>query len=798
MSITTIKGFIPATARYCRFILVLKGSLTAQLNVERFDFSENDIFMIDAGSPLPVLSSGKNIVIILSLNADFLEYEIKNFAQIKCNSRKFEFKIYDQLIRAVAELARGYFAKSDRERLFILSSLFQFLHVLSTFRLNISMTSSGTDQGEDKFKSRVADIKRYIAHNFSKPLTMNELAEAFHLTPQYLSKFIKQQFEANFTDYLTAIRLDNAVYDLLNSDETITIISFNNGFPNLTAFNKSFRERYNTTPLKYRKNHPFERTGADYESTNAFDLITAQEQFEVNAQLDLITSRPTQAQTGLDTITFEKIQADCSRITPLMSIGFDVINLGFAENILSHDFQKQLIETQNELKFKYGRFQSFIEPGIIDKMPNSKTYNFAKANRIIDFLYSINLLPCFEIGTKPRKINISSDEFLFYSEGRALFHSLEEWESFLQGFLINCINRYGKTEVEKWRFELWCSHGDKLEYTDDRINEFIDYFQVIHRISKSLLPSVQLGGFGFNLTASLDVFKTVLQRLSIIGLELDFLTLISFHLELREPDHADQPYFTTDSEYLSHRTELFRQALSGKQIPIYLSEWNFDFTSRDFVNDSVFKALFIAKNLLENTQHVDSVAYWLLSDITSEYKDTNKILFGGNGLLTVDGLKKPAFYAYQFLSRLGNHVIKRGPGYIVTSDANNAYQIFIYHYVHPSDFFCYKYDIEVSFETVNQIFEPTPPKEYSIELNHIASGNYRIKTYSISKDHGSILDEWLKMGAIQNVAQGEIDYFKSIAIPSQNIYYARTDEKLVIHDLLNSNEIHFISVRLEI
>lgn len=59
---------------------------------------------------------------------------------------------------------------------------------------------------------------------------------------------------------------------------------------------------------------------------------------------------------------------------------------------------------------------------IIDRMAETNTYYFSKANRIIDFLYSLNLLPFFELGSKLRKVNISRDKFLFFSDQQRIFN----------------------------------------------------------------------------------------------------------------------------------------------------------------------------------------------------------------------------------------------------------------------------------------------------------------------------------------------------------------------------------------
>ena len=52
---------------------------------------------------------------------------------------------------------------------------------------------------------------------------------------------------------MNQVRIEHALSEIQYTDTSITKIAFNCGFPNLTAFNKIFKEFYHTTPSSYRK-----------------------------------------------------------------------------------------------------------------------------------------------------------------------------------------------------------------------------------------------------------------------------------------------------------------------------------------------------------------------------------------------------------------------------------------------------------------------------------------------------------------------------------------------------------------
>ncbi len=81
------------------------------------------------------------------------------------------------------------------------------------------------------------------------------------LSLYYLSRYFKKAVGVSFSQYVKQIRLKSAVHELLYTDHTIMKVSLNNGFPNVKAFNKAFKEMYNQTPAEYRglhKKEPFQ------------------------------------------------------------------------------------------------------------------------------------------------------------------------------------------------------------------------------------------------------------------------------------------------------------------------------------------------------------------------------------------------------------------------------------------------------------------------------------------------------------------------------------------------------------
>ena len=52
-----------------------------------------------------------------------------------------------------------------------------------------------------------------------------------------------------------------------------------------------------------------------------------------------------------------------------------------------------------------------------------------------------------------------------------------------------------------------------------------------------------------------------------------------------------------------------------------------------------------------------------------------------------DGLKKPSYYAFELLQKLGEEITVKGDGYVATQNQDGSMQLLLYHYVHLDHMF---------------------------------------------------------------------------------------------------------------
>jgi len=93
---------------------------------------------------------------------------------------------------------------------------------------------------------------RYISNNFSRALTLDDVATHVHLNPAYFSTLFKQSIGSSFKEYLNMVRIEESKRLLSNTDYSIIDIALATGFEDQSYFSKVFKKYTGLTPKQYR------------------------------------------------------------------------------------------------------------------------------------------------------------------------------------------------------------------------------------------------------------------------------------------------------------------------------------------------------------------------------------------------------------------------------------------------------------------------------------------------------------------------------------------------------------------
>jgi len=113
--------------------------------------------------------------------------------------------------------------------------------------------------GQRVFLQRRSDtLKRVIKHideNLANMLSIYTIAEAAHVSPNYLSQLLKKHTGLAFVEWVTAKRMERALHLLVHTDDRISEIANAVGFSDEAYFTRRFSQRFHLSPTKYRRQH---------------------------------------------------------------------------------------------------------------------------------------------------------------------------------------------------------------------------------------------------------------------------------------------------------------------------------------------------------------------------------------------------------------------------------------------------------------------------------------------------------------------------------------------------------------
>ena len=219
-------------------------------------FNDGDLVLL--GSNLPHTWSGKadgdvnSDAIVIQFSSEFIlpflelneSLLIKNM--LDSSLRGINFEPDEQLVTKIIEITET----NGVERILKLISI---LDILSKKQIKLIAPNTFHNVVSRKSEVRINNVCLFIQNNFQNKIYLKEVADLIYLTESNFCKFFKKATGKTYSDYVNEIRINEASRLLIQSDKTISQISFECGFETLSYFNRVFLNKKGTTPSVYRK-----------------------------------------------------------------------------------------------------------------------------------------------------------------------------------------------------------------------------------------------------------------------------------------------------------------------------------------------------------------------------------------------------------------------------------------------------------------------------------------------------------------------------------------------------------------
>lgn len=781
---------------------LLNGSLKINWKGSQ-TLNKKDIIFFDVGAQVAVAPTSEHSILSLSMNAEYFRESIGLRNPIISCAPGYAQGDYEALSHCLSKFAEAFFYRSEDDWAHLMSYYYELIHILQGFTLKLGMAdTSGGMNGE---AHRMQKLENYIHAHYEESLTLKELAGKFYLSPTYLSKYFTKNFGINFYAYLQNVRLENAIRELLLEKSSIVKAALNNGFSSLSAFNIVFKRKYGMPPAKYLKMSSRQEDEAVVDDAIvSIDHADASSGFSAFAKDE--SGPDYKADEGSAKGIFFDGEASVLRGEAIGTPWQEIINLDNAAYCLNNEFQNQLITAQKVLHFRSARISGIIELLVRSdsRIVELDHLNFSDFNRIVNFLLSIGVKPFFELGNKPVKLDARADGYYFVSNR---YDNLDEkiWEELIQKLVLHCVNYWGIKEVASWKFELWIQHSETLTLDDVGIKRYARFFQITQKAIKSIVPEAAFGGPGLNL-GGMSIFsemELLLKTMRDQQLQPDFLS--AYLYPSCDAEHSREGVrqrlnikvlINSDEQTNSNKVKNLRNTIRTyyPYVPVYLTEFSSDAVSRSTVNETCYKSAFIIKTAIDLCDKADALGYWLFSDLTQEHQDAAKIVFGGNGLVSRHGIRKCGYFAFWFLSKLGNKMLDRGKNYIVTMNADGGYSVIVHNYKNLSDAYCTEYFRLDEMIPGNKLFMDVCPLHFHYTMKDVQPGKYAVKKYTLNAYHGNLADLASELNCWELARDEEIEYLSRVCVPRQQISFLECEGELELETHLEPLEVILFTI----
>ncbi|QJD96479.1 helix-turn-helix transcriptional regulator [Mucilaginibacter robiniae] len=134
--------------------------------------------------------------------------------------------------------------------------LMSILHDLSISRNIKTLSEPFFANEKPTYNSRrIEKVFEYMNANYSKHITLAEVAKIANMPEASFSRFIKKRTNKTFIDSLNEIRLGHASRMLIDTTYTVAEIAYKCGFNNISNFNRLFKRKKLCIPKEFRETY---------------------------------------------------------------------------------------------------------------------------------------------------------------------------------------------------------------------------------------------------------------------------------------------------------------------------------------------------------------------------------------------------------------------------------------------------------------------------------------------------------------------------------------------------------------
>lgn len=305
--------------------------------------------------------------------------------------------------------------------------------------------------------------------------------------------------------------------------------------------------------------------------------------------------------------------------------------------------------------------------------------------------------------------------------------------------------------MRQWFFEVWNEPNLAGFWEGADQKAYFELYDLTARTIKAIDPAIRVGGPA---TAGAAWVPEFLDHVAQSGSAVDFVTTHTYGVDggfLDENGKADTKLSTSPDAIVGDVRRVREQisASAFPNLPLYFSEWSTSYTPRDPVHDSYISAAYILEKLRRSQGLAQGMSYWTYTDLFEEPGPPPTPFHGGFGLLTREGVRKPAYFAYRYLHAVRGREIACADDRVFAAVDDDRVAALVYDWTQP--------DQKVSNRPFYTRLHPSAPAAPArLRLAGLRPGAYRLRVRRTGYRANDAYSRYLDMGAPQALEPTEL------------------------------------------
>lgn len=621
-------------------IQVLQGDLVFYAGEHATQLGSGAIELVNRHTGWSLQGQGENTVMVVTLTGqwvarwypDFFLYDYRFTSQPEPES--LEHALRDAL-RHVLEAT--VMKNAQRYRLELNRWLSDVMLILIT---GFQQPAKANSRRHRHWSRRITQVVQRIENNVNRRISLGEIARAEFVSEAWLSRLFRKEVGVSFMQFITTLRLQNAVDALRTTSKPVHQIALEQGFANNRQMIDLFKRHYGKTPRQFRlspHDSTLMRPGDNEDKPHDVNAVPMARVFALlNQALPRDDAPPASHYASGEELKIMSGNAK-GRARRKRDI---IITVRDLDDLLHHDVQAQLRELRDTLPLGgLDIAQPLLNNASLCQawqMPRLANPDWMRLQQSLQFIAGLEVSLTLRLDCG----------------------SCAQW---LADFLRQCVNYFPASYLARWRF-LWIWSGDALP----RHNE--QSWKTLRWCIRQYLPSAQTGIYypfepGLDGIGSEPIWHQPWLR------EADFIACTADANETLGPDDRfDDAPLQRAVDYPVRRLQSISAALHRHKLtlPVHLLAWNTLTGQTLHTNGGFFRGALLMHTLLGLPENVVNMGFWLNAALQHEALEDEKFDTSSLAIWFGDMLPRPVYWVLRLWCRLNGERLASGPGHLLT------------------------------------------------------------------------------------------------------------------------------------